>query len=199
MGKTLNEAIKIASFHDLSIKISKEKDDADLPDGTIISQIPAADTLIKARQSIYLIVSKKPAIMPMPNFMQKNLAEIKQEAEAKEITLKIYELSSENTANNCCIAHYPAPNMKVRDKNAIIYSANDSLKPVIMPALKGKSVNEVLEFLQLHGLQAQLIHANLIEQGHSCSHCIVFDQRPLAGSIISWTKEKPLQVQLHVG
>lgn len=58
VGKTLNQAIKVASDNNLNLRISAEKEDSQLPEGTIISQIPNRQK-IKPNQSIYLVISKK--------------------------------------------------------------------------------------------------------------------------------------------
>lgn len=198
VGKSIQEAIKITNKHDLHIKIVAETDDPDLPDGTIISQTPTADTLIKARQSVYMVISQQPALLTTPSFLNKPHQEITSYAENKGITLKTYLLASNSTAADHCIAQYPAPANPLVTKSIITYICSDVLKPVIMPNFKGKSFEEVQEFLQLHNIASSVTHIFPQEEHHTCQNCTIYDQRPLAGSIITLRKDKPLHVQLQL-
>lgn len=198
VGKTITEAIRIASMHDLSLRISAEKDDSDLPDGTIISQTPTAQTAIKARQSIYIVLSKKPALEQTPNFLQKSAQEIVELAQKKGIQLKTYELPSSTTPAGHCIAQIPAPSTSLEQKNVVVYLCNDTLKPVIMPNFKGQALPEVQEFLQLHAITPAIVYANPFGQAPGLQQSVVVDQRPLPGTLVTLSTEKPLLVQLQV-
>lgn len=198
VGKTIVDAVRIASKHDLSLRISAEKDDSDLPDGTIISQTPSAQTIIKARQAIYIVLSKKPALEQTPNLLQKSASEIAEIAQKKGIQVKTYQLPSSNTPANCCIAQTPAPGTPLERKNMAVYLCNDTLKPVIMPNFKGQLLPDVQEFLQLHGITPSIIYTNPLGQAAPLQQNIVVDQRPLPGTLVTLSPEKPLLIQLQV-
>jgi hypothetical protein len=68
-----------------------------------------------------------------------------------------------------------------------------------MPYLKNKPVDEVRQFLQPYSVTIEILHAFPQPLGHRCEQCVVIDQRPLEGSLITLTPSKKTIVQLKVG
>jgi beta-lactam-binding protein with PASTA domain len=59
IGKSVQQALNLAATQGLSLRLIAEKEETDIPAGTIISQNPLPNTHIKAHQAIACIVSKK--------------------------------------------------------------------------------------------------------------------------------------------
>ena len=74
IGKQANEALVIASNSSLSIKIIGEKEDPELQEGTILHQTPI-NQKVKRNQSLYVLISKKPAPKTIPNLLNKTEGE----------------------------------------------------------------------------------------------------------------------------
>ena len=78
----------------------------------------------------------------------------------------------------------------------IVYVSSGEQKPVILPSFKGMYVNDVMQFLESHGIKTTIFHAKAFGANHICSSCTVLEQKPLAGSFIDL--QKPLTVYLYV-
>lgn len=197
VGQSLDKAALTLSQKNLNIRIIGHKDEPDLPEGTIVSQTPSAGTAIKEHQALYLVIARKPAPLQIPDLHNKTAQEAAKIIEGHALHAKAVTLPADYQSHHC-IAQYPAPGMIAVDQEVIIYTFQNQ-KPVIMPNLKRKSVDEVLSFLQLHGCTADILHATLAQPGHQCIGCVVLDQRPMPGSLLIITPDKPLKVQLQVG
>jgi len=195
IGKTLAEASKILSDHNLNLRILTQKEDPDLPDGTILDQNPVKQK-IKVNKSIYLVVSKKFVDCKMPEFRGKEFSEIKQFIEKLGIRSKVYYLEGIFKENQC-ICQFPMPG-KLFDKNGkiILYlSSGNSKKPILFPDFRDLNLKEVIDFLSLYNLNANLSFKNSEQYDPNNLYKIV-DQRPLSGSLINLSKN--INIQLHV-
>jgi serine/threonine-protein kinase len=196
VGQQLDKAALWLSQKNLNLRIVGHKDEADLPEGTIVSQTPSAGTAIKERQSLYLVIARKPAPLQVPNLRNKMADEATKIIETQSLQPKVVALPAD-IATPQCIAQYPAPEMASLDQSVIVYTIQNQ-KPMIMPNLRKKSVEDVLSFLHLHGINAEILHTQPTLAGHQCTHCIITDQRPLSGSLIILNPHKPLTIQLQV-
>ena len=197
VGKRLPQAFAILSQHNLNPRLLAQKEEPDLPEGTILSQTPAAGSAIKPNQSIFCVISKKPKKVTCPHLIGSKLPTIEQRLKEKNIRNKIYYLPSPYPTGNC-ITQLPSPNEPLQDNKLITYISAGNSKSVIFPYLKGKPAQNVQAFLEDRGIVVTLIHSQDKGRQHTCKNCIVLDQRPLAGSIIELSIENPLQVQLQV-
>lgn len=196
VGQQLDKAAHTLSQKNLNLRIVGHKDEADLPEGTIVSQTPSAGTAIKERQALYLVLARKPAPLQVPNLRNKMAEDATKIIEAQSLQPRVVTLAAD-IATPQCIAQYPAPEMASSDQSVIVYTMQNQ-KPMIMPNLRKKSVEDVVSFLHLHGINAEILHTQPTLAGHQCTHCIVTDQRPLCGSLITFNTQKPLTVQLQV-
>jgi beta-lactam-binding protein with PASTA domain len=196
VGYNLEKAVTILCEHNLNIRIIDHKIDPDLTQGTFVSQTPVAGKSIKENQTIYVVIAQKPAAILMPNFYHKSSEQITAELEKLGLSAKIFPLPADNP-DNLCIAQFPAAGAEV-NKNAIIIYIAGTPKPVIMPQCKGKPLDEVLEFFSLHGITSTILQSQQQSEIGDSGQPIILDQRPVAGSLVTWTAEKPLHVQLQV-
>lgn len=199
VGKPIDKAVTLLSDHNLNVRIVGTKSDTDLPEGTIVSQTPTAGLKIKENQTMYVVVAKKPAALLSPDLKGKTLSAAHHIAQDLCITLKSHAIPCDSSPDNC-IAQFPAAGQELENNNLIVYISTSSSKPVIMPQCKDMLVTEVVSFLQLHGITPTILHTHseLLSAHHQCTSCKVIDQRPLAGSLVTTSPEKPLTVQLQV-
>ena len=81
----------------------------------------------------------------------------------------------------------------------ILYMSDTSAEKIIWPNFISKRVEDVVEFLQVHGIAAEIIHTYGSRSGHLCFHCLVVDQHPLPGAIITLNAPThSLRVQLQL-
>lgn len=194
IGKPVQEALILASKQGLSLRLVAEKEDPELPAGTVLSQNPLPHTHIKTHQPIHCIISKKKEYR-VGHFMGKQLDQIKSELDQQTITPHIHFINSSIPAG-LCITQEPAPDTILTNKSILLYISQDNSSECIFPNLCQKPVEDVQRFLSAAPVHVQLTHAFEQPADHSCTNCIVSDQRPHAGTIIYLDKQKPISVQL---
>lgn len=197
IGKSLKEAVALASAKNVNIRLIEEREDTELPEGTIIVQNPQPPLPIKPNQTLFCVASKKPIIL-IPDLLLKPhdivVAELKERGihSVCNFIESIYPKGS-------CFAQSPRPQAVLEIKLVNLYISADSQKLVLFPNLKHKPVNEVIEFFRLYNLTPSIIHYPPRESHDcNCDRCIIVDQRPLAGSIVALDQKRPLSVQLQV-
>jgi beta-lactam-binding protein with PASTA domain len=196
VGKTVEQAVAILSESNLNMRLLQYKEDATLAPGTIISQIPQAGQQIKPQQSLFLTVSRHALAGTAPNLLDQRLDSSDYLALTYDIKQIVFRVPS-NYPQNYCVAQIPAAGELLEDKSMIVYTADSSAQKIIWPDFVGKRVHDVRDFLQAHDIAVEIIHTYQQPDGHGCENCVVLDQRPLAGSLISLEgKNKQLQVQL---
>ncbi|KKP29359.1 MAG: Sensor histidine kinase [candidate division TM6 bacterium GW2011_GWF2_30_66] len=159
VGKKLQEAISILSKNQLNIKFIMEKEDSNLPHGTILSQKPIPGLKITPNQSVYVTISKKPDRLMCPELFNKKMDNIAQILKSKNLKNKSYYIPS-NLPENSCVAQYPLPDFSVKDTCIITYVSKGHKKPVIFPNFKNKNLNSVLDFLKNHNIKSEIIYSD---------------------------------------
>ncbi len=197
VGKNVYQALIILSDHKLNPRILDEKEDADLPSGTIMSQTPIAGQKIKPNQSIYLLISKQPATQKTPNLLNKKLNTIKKEVDTYNAHLQIYEIPHTHPKNHC-FAQFPLPDNLLKHNTITAYVSSGNNMPIIWPNFTGYLITDALDFLQSHNIYPQIIHQNERGPGHVCKNCVIEYQHPRAGSLITINPNRPFRVQLRV-
>lgn len=195
-GKTLDQAVVLLSEANLNIRVVGQKEEAQLPEGTILTQTPAPGTKIKEQQALYVTISKKISPRALADFIGQQEADAVAALEKLSLHAKVYKVASE-LPHGTIIAQCPQAGNPVTDNTVILYSALSPDKSLLMPNFKNRPLDEVISFLELQGITPTILHT-LVAPDHRCTHCIVIDQRPLAGTFVKESKGKPLQVQLQV-
>ena len=194
VGKHLYEAFATLSNLNLTPRLLDQKEDPDLPEGTIIRQIPLGGQSVKERQTIFLVLSKKPPVLLAPNLMNQFEHNIMKKYSNGSFKLIVSPVES-NYPTGQCIGQMPLPGKAIRYNQLIVYISKKENKPVIWPNFIGKAVAEVLEFLELYQIKPHIISYGSHRPSHRQQ---VIDQRPLAGSLITVSSEQPPYVQLHI-
>lgn len=203
VGSHLHDAIRTLSAHNLNVRILAEKQEADIPQGVVLSQSPDYTQKVKAHQSVYLVITSKPTPKNVPYLAYLQEKEIVDRAAQENIYLKRYFLQS-IYPKNTCIAQ-SATEKEVLDKNTLtVYISSGSNPIYIFPSLKNKNLAEVVSFLEKQGISYQLFDkksSQLINSSDNFSseyydNYNVIDHKPLAGSLINLNKN--LKVQLTI-
>jgi len=196
IGKPLHEAVTLASAHGLNLRMLEQREDAELPNDTIIQQNPSPQTISKSNQTIFCVISKKP-IVKAPHLVSKQYETILNELRQSGIRAQTFFIDS-SYPKNFCFAQSPNAQTTLKSKSMVLYVSSGEHKPVIFPDLKHKTVEDVIEFLKPYNITPVITHAPPLEN-HTCSSdCVITNQRPLPGSIVNIDSEKPLYVQLQV-
>ncbi len=132
VGKTVEQALTILSHHNLNMRLLAKKNEANLPEGTILRQTPPAGQKIKPRQSIFLVVSKKPPIGIAPDFVNKKLTEINNQLAPTSIRPRIYYVSTVYPSGTC-FAQHPQSGEPIKNNRLLLYISAGDNKPIIWP------------------------------------------------------------------
>jgi len=198
VGTQILQAVTTLSNHNLNIRFIAQKNDPDLPQGTVLSQTPHAGKNIKPRQSVYVVISKKPPKTRCPNLVNQPIDSIIKIVEEKNIRNKSYLLPGQHP-NSFCIAQSPTQSTLLKENSVITYISCGNKKSVLLPNLKNKKVFEIVDFLKNYPVKIEIVHSKQYKSDDTdCQDKTVIDQRPLAGSIVTLDKNNPLLIHLKV-
>ena len=197
VGQKIHTALSLLSSHNLNPRVAAYKEDPELPEGTIISQTPGPQQLVKPHQSIFLVVSSHPERQLMPSLIGLDQAEAQKILKKNKIPYKIYPVMS-SSISGTCVAQNPLEHEPIMQQHVTIYFAAHTKKPILMPNFKNRNVAEVMAFLKPHQISVDIMHMQQPAAHHHCSNCVIIDQRPLAGSLMRFYEKKEI-IQLKVG
>ncbi|MBT3456283.1 PASTA domain-containing protein [bacterium] len=195
VGKNIHQATSILSSQNLNVRIIKDKEDSALEPGTVLSQEPRCSSRIKPNQTVFVTVSKAPALIPAPDILGKDYKDTLKHLKRQNIRNKTYAFESDQPKDTC-VGQIPEKNELLPEKKIIIYKSKGTAKPAIFPDFRGKNIQNIIEIFKEHGIDPEILHNYSISEEHSCQHCKVTHQRPLPGTLVQL--ESGINVQLQV-
>ncbi|HLW73427.1 MAG TPA: PASTA domain-containing protein [Candidatus Babeliales bacterium] len=196
VGKQVHEILPLITQHNLNIRLIDHKEEADLPEGIILNQTPAAGTAIKPNQPLFLVTTKKPLAVRAPQCIGIKLDELMPQLHTEGIRPRIYHLPH-SYPEKICFAQSPQPHEPLEKNRLILYVSSGDNKPIIWPDLTGFPLQNVVEFLEMYQIEPHIINDSPHKQ-YTHTHYTVTDQRPFAGTLLTLDEHKPLSVQLRV-
>ncbi len=195
IGKKIQSAMHLLSNDALSIRLLREQEDSDFPEGVILDQVPKPNSKIKSNQHLFVVVSKKPKPILSPNFLGQEQKDI------MKLSLKIGIQAESFWVNslfpiNTCLAQYPNEGQKVDDRKVLVYFSLGNPVTYVVPNFNGYKVKYVKESLQRENVDLEIFHTKKVEHKHICDNCIVVDQKPMPGSIVDLDKTLNIQIQV---
>ncbi|MBD3231628.1 hypothetical protein GF322_03105 [Candidatus Dependentiae bacterium] len=196
IGKNLQTGINIAAKKGLSIKLLREKEDWNLPEGIILDQLPKPQSIIRVNQCLLLTISKKPKGIAAPNFLGQNQKFITSISSKMGLSTKIFWIKSLYPFDTC-IAQYPQYDQELdKDRKLITYISQGNQSLYVVPNLKGLPINEVKRALEREKVQVEIFNTAQIDRKEMDNEIKIIDQKPMSGSIIDLSK--PLFMQLQI-
>lgn len=194
-GKRLQDAVSLLVPYKLNLRILDEIEEPAVPEGTVISQRPAAGRKIKVSQSVGVVIAKKPNTVLAPNFVGALVEDVQAQAERKGLRVKTYFCNSSKYPINWCIAQAPKFNEELTDKTMVAFISSGDTQFRIMPDLYGKTLNEVYPFFNLYATLVSIFPQEY-SRHTDCNRCRIVSQKPIAGSLVNL--DTPLKIQLYV-
>jgi len=193
IGKSIQNSLKDVSNKGLSLKLLRQQEDADLPEGIILDQIPKFNQKIKPNQNIFVTISKKPKPMIVPNFVGLDHREVISKAKKMGIQAKSFWIKT-IYPGNVCISQYPQAEQELIDRKLIVYISAGNNSLFIVPNFKEYSLAEIKANLTYNNITLDILSGE--REQCNLPDCYVIDQKPLPGSIVDMNK--PLKIQLQV-
>lgn len=195
IGKSIKDSTKSVCDYGLNLRLLREQEDFDLPEGIVLSQIPKPHQKIRPNQHIFITVSKRPHQLCAISIVGKKEDETNEAGKQSGIIVKTYRVPS-IYPKGTCVAQSPQEGQEVVRKRLIAYLSSGKSNMAIFPNLKGRPAEEVKEFLSGEGVSVEEVICKLCNKNQN-GLLMVLDQKPMAGSIVDMSK--PLFVQLQVG
>lgn len=194
VGMHLQPALITLTPLQLNARIVTQQESSDVAPGIIIAQSPAPQQKVKPHQSVFLTVTQQPHAVYAPSFIGLTKEEIQKKALEQNIRLKFHALKQTHYPVGTCCAQTPAPGKETDQRLVTVYIATEDKDLRLFPSLKGMLIHDALEFLKTYHKTAQVFHAHPIPYDHTCTSCVIVDQKPLAGSCIDTHKGLIVQV-----
>jgi beta-lactam-binding protein with PASTA domain len=195
IGLSLYEAIKLTSPHQINIRILSEKESANIPAGTILSQKPSPGRIIKTHQPIFVTTTKALPDIVAPQLLQQPIKSIEKTCSDMHLKCKVYELEYPAPANSC-IAQLPQSEDVIHDKKMILYCAKDKQNMYLMPDFTNQELEQVLNELTDYTDKISIFRGPQKLTAPYQRNAKIVAQKPLAGSLVSI--KPPLNVQLEI-
>lgn len=195
-GKSLQNSLYILSNKSLNLNMLKELIVTDLPEGTVLSQVPAAGSKVKKNQNIFVTVSKKPKAFKVPDFLELDSKKINEQSSKLSLSPRFYWLETFYPVNNC-VAQTPRPDQNLDNKKIILYISKGLNSFYIVPNLKNCSLESLNEYLDSEKVNLDVYAKNQKILTRDKAKLIVIEQKPMAGSIVDLSKRLYLQVQVE--
>ena len=195
-GKQLSECAPSLAQQRLSIRFLSEREDANLPEGTIVEQIPAPGQNIRPQQQILLITTKKPETLKTPNFLKLNKNTIQEISEKIGITPKYITLATSHN-KEYCLAQTPRQDEPNPEKKVTLILNQIKQDYVIMPDLLESSVEEIQTILKKYNIKLDVFYLGQKVTISSCLEYQCINQSPIAGTLLN-LKNPPI-IQIEIG
>jgi len=155
VGMSRSDAERVISSAGLTLIVSGERYDSQVPHGAIISQVPGAGVDLKEDGDVRVILSLGPRINPVPDLRDTTVRAARMMAEQNGYELGyVSEVVLPDGDDGRIISQYPAAHSSenIGDKIDVLVSKKEQVA-YIMPDLVGQNLNRVLSLLKRHGLQ----------------------------------------------
>lgn len=196
VGKQIHEILPIMTQHNLNIRLIDQKEEADLPEGIILNQTPAAGISIKPNQPVFIVTTKKPIALRAPQCIGIQSNELYNQLITQGIQPRMYHVSHPYP-ENICFAQSPQHNEPLEKNKLTLYISAGNNKPIIWPDFTNVPLQEVVDFLEMHQIKPDIITDNN-NMFYTPEKHIIIDQRPFAGTLLTLDESKPISVQLRI-
>lgn len=196
IGLSMQDAVLLLSERQLNARILAQKEDADIPEGTVLKQIPRPGQKIKPHQPVFLVVAKGQEKLTVPDLLGRPIEVAQSLLKKESIRLKQFAVTSYEPVGQV-IGQWPRAGQELEEPMVLLYvSAGATRQLSIFPDLKGARALNCKAFLEEFGSEIEIVPASGRDQHVALQNAVVKDHKPLAGSLVDLTK--PLHVRLSV-
>ncbi|HJM69061.1 MAG TPA: PASTA domain-containing protein [Candidatus Babeliales bacterium] len=192
VGLPIHEGIKELSAKKLNVRILAEKEDAELPVGTILRQTPSPLDRVKPNYSIFLVTSKKPPVLTAPDLCNKSLEACIMLLKKDKIKYETFPVNS-SLPTNTCVCQTPEAGEPLRTKKITLYVSSPKSSLHIFPNCLQENLVDVVEFCKMYHLSPSIRYAEG-QPRYAMHHYVVVEQKPLPGTLVDLSKPCAMQL-----
>lgn len=155
VGMSLADAEKLFKEKNLKLAVVGRRYDPDIPEDSIISQLPVAGVGIKANRDVQIVVSMGKRPNPVPDLTGRSPRAARLLARQSGYELgRISRISGGDEETEKIIGQNPKPNSEETVSNRIdVLVQKKLLAGYIMPDLVGDNLNRVMVFFEENGFE----------------------------------------------
>jgi serine/threonine-protein kinase len=154
--RPLEEARRILEQEGFELVLDEEREDADVPAGNIVSQVPAAFSTVKKGRRIYVVVSKGAQRCLVPDVMESSQRQAEVRLRQSGLSLGTVEaVESHLVPRGVVLAQDPLPRTEVIRGSAvnITVSLGAGSPDRVVPDLVGEFLDDAQQILESRGLK----------------------------------------------
>ncbi len=186
VGKSIDEATKILMEAGLDPRQGDVITDPTYPVGTVISQNPIGEKIVRKGRRVYLTLSGGERHVSVPNLRGRTLRDAKFQIEQQGLKIgRVTYQGSDEYPENTIVSQSLAPKVSVKRGThlSVVVSQGRVSEKIETPDLKGKSLKEVEALLEDMGLKLGKITYQSVPDVLPNT---VMDQFPRAGDMMQF-------------
>lgn len=193
VGLTVEAANKSLHPLDLTLRVSGERYDSEVPGEMILSQLPPSGSISKPGRTVQAVLSKGTRTHPVPDLIGSTAGVAKMTSEQSNYVIgRISTIRVPGMAKDTVLAQSPpaGSTSAVTPRIDVLIVSGEESK-YIMPDFVGMNLNRVKPFLEAHKLKLKKVHYRL-HQG--LVKGTVIGQVPRSGHMLMSEDEIALEV-----
>lgn len=182
IGKPADTALILLSEKNLNPRIIGLINEPDLAPGTVLNQIPRAETSARPHQTIFLVLCARPIQDVAKQWVGMTQKNIDLSCASSSIQPQYVSLPHGALVGQC-FAQFPSPEHPLTEQPTL-YVAAGTAEKYIWPSLLGAPAYDAFEALKKQGISITIIgdHSNVSYS--ELKKLRIIDQRPLPGSFV---------------
>jgi serine/threonine-protein kinase len=109
LNKSYDEALRLAEAYDFQVVIRGEQPSPNIPEGTVLSQVPKAGTMIKENREVKVIISSGVAMSEVPDLSRFSIRQAELKLPENGLKVKNYYWTETDTLERDVIAYTIPP------------------------------------------------------------------------------------------
>ena len=154
LNKSYDEALHLAEAYEFQVVIRGEQPSPNIPEGTVLSQVPKAGTMIKENREVKVIVSSGVAMSEVPDLSRFSIRQAELKLPENGLKVKNYYWTETDTLARDVIAYTipPAGALVPKGSGVDLYiNRGTTEEEGYIPKLLGKPLTEAREMLDSLG------------------------------------------------
>ncbi|MFV2001179.1 MAG: PASTA domain-containing protein [Acidimicrobiia bacterium] len=180
------------------VPASTEAPDDAVPAGSVVSQDPAAATMVAPDSTVNIVVSTgpdTPATIPIPDVVGQPAEDAQSTLEGEGFTVSVTDQASADVKVGIVISTNPSAGTEVAPGTAVEIVVSSGAEDVVVPDLTGMTTDEATAAAEAAGLTVRIVE----DPDNPDPDGVVISQSPAAGSTVPSGSEIAAQLSPDLG